>query len=358
MNKDTYIARINKAKKLAEDKNIDGLWITKPENKYYLSGFESSNFFIYLTKERNYLLTDFRYIELARSLETGFETVMLTNQYTALDFLRENCPGTLGIEYKSITFDFYNDMMEKVKPGNIVSADQIIESIRIIKEKQEIDAVKSAAEIANLAFVHILDFIKPGVTERDIALELEFFMRHKGADALAFDTIAASGERGSLPHAVPSSRALKNGDFVTLDFGAKWNGYCSDMTRTVGLGAISAEQKNVYRIVLEAQKAASAVIAANVSASVADSVAREMISGAGYGEYFGHGLGHGVGLEIHEAPTLNALSKDVLKTDMTVTIEPGIYIPGKFGVRIEDLAVVTDNGIISLSTVDKELIII
>jgi len=355
---DTFRQRIEKVKKVAMEKAIPALWITKTENKFYLSGFESSNFYIFLTKEKDYLLTDFRYIETAEALKDNFTIVLISNQYTPFDFLKENCPDILGIEYKSITFDFYNDMMEKVRPKHVVPADQIIENIRSIKEEAEIDCIRKAASITNMGFLHLLDYVRPGLTEKQIALELEFFMKQEGADALAFDTIVACGERGSLPHAMPTERVVKEGDFITFDFGAKFGGYCSDMTRTIGIGAVSDEQKAVYALVLEAQQSAAASIRSGFPAAEADRIARDLITNAGYGSCFGHGLGHGVGLEIHEAPTLNSVSAEILDKNMIVTVEPGIYIPGKFGVRIEDLAVVEDSGIITLSTVDKELIIL
>ena len=353
-----YTSRITKVKSAASAKNIEALWITKPENKFYLSGFQSSNYFILLTEQRNYLLTDFRYIESAKGLNDIFELVLLTNQFTAADFLSSHAHLRLGIEYKSITFDFYNEILEKSKIKEVLPADQIIEKIREIKEENELVLIKKAANITNKGFLHLLDFIKTGMTEKEIAFELEIFMKKNGADELAFDSIVASGERSSLPHAIPSDKRIQNGDFITLDFGAKVQGYCSDMTRTIGVGFLSQKQKDLYALVLKAQSYALSQLKIGHTTMQMDKMARGIIANEGYGDYFGHGLGHGVGLEIHEAPTLNPSSTETLAHNMVVTIEPGIYLPGEFGVRIEDLAVVTNSDIITLSQVEKELIIL
>lgn len=204
----------------------------------------------------------------------------------------------------------------------------------------------------------MLNYLKPGLTELEAAFELEMFLRKEGAQALSFDTILVSGVRTSLPHGVPSEKKLEKGDFITMDFGCIVDGYCSDMTRTVALGKVSQEQKEVYNIVLEAQKNGCDAIRQGLSCRDADKACRDIITDAGYGEFFGHGTGHGVGLEIHEAPTLNARSDEVLEENMIVTIEPGIYLPKQFGVRIEDLAIVTASGIINLVKSDKELIVV
>jgi Xaa-Pro aminopeptidase len=351
-------SRISKVKEALKVKNTDAFLVTKTENKFYISGFSSSNFYILLTESKDYLLTDFRYIEAAKALSDTFEIVRIDNEYTTLKFIKEKNFDALGIEYKSITFDFYNELKEKSKIITTIPCDNIIDEIRTIKEIWEIDKITQAAEIANKGFVHILDFIKVGVSEKQIAMELEFFLKKNGADALSFDTIIASGKNGALPHAIPSNKKVENGDFVTMDFGVLLDHYCSDMTRTIAVGRVSDKQKEVYNIVLKAQETALSQIKVGIATSYLDSVARDIINEAGYGEYFGHGLGHGVGLEIHEAPTLNQSSVETIKADMLVTIEPGIYIPDGFGVRIEDLAIVGESDIIILTKVDKKLIIL
>ena len=350
--------RISKVKKAAREKNISSLLVTKPENKHYLSGFSSSNYYILLTEEKDYLLTDFRYIEAANALSETYEVVMISNDFSALKFIDDKKFESLGIEYKSVTFDFYNDLKEKAKIKTTIPSDNIIEEIRVIKEASELDKIKKAAEIANKGFIHILDFITPGMTEKHIAMELEFFMKKNGADALSFDTILASGKNGSLPHAIPSNKIVEKGDMITMDFGVMVENYCSDMTRTIGVSFLSDKQKEIYNVVLKAQEESLASLKVGSKCSSIDKIARDIINEAGYKDFFGHGLGHGVGLEIHEAPTLNASSEDILRANMVVTIEPGIYIPENFGVRIEDLAIIGDSDIITLSNVDKNLIII
>ena len=212
--------------------------------------------------------------------------------------------------------------------------------------------------LGDRCFSHILGFIEPGMSEKQVAEEIERFLLAGGAEGLAFDTISVSGERGCLPHGEPTDKLIEKGEFLTLDFGAVINGYCGDMTRTIAIGSITPEKRKVYDIVLEAQLAAIDFIKAGVRCSDADKVARDIITNAGYGEYYPHGLGHGVGKLVHEAPTLNAKSEEILEKNMVVTIEPGIYIPDKFGVRIEDLAIVTDFGIINKVESKKELIIL
>ncbi|MBP6492576.1 MAG: aminopeptidase P family protein [Clostridia bacterium] len=228
----------------------------------------------------------------------------------------------------------------------------------MIKNDFEIESISKAAALGDQCFSHILGFIEPGMSEKQVADEIERFLFEGGAEALAFDTISVSGERGCLPHGEPTDKIIQKGEFLTLDFGAVINGYCGDMTRTVAIGSITSEQRNVYEIVLEAQLAAADFIKAGVRCFDADKIARDIIVKAGYGDYYPHGLGHGVGKLVHEAPTLNGKSEEILAKNMVVTIEPGIYIPDKFGVRIEDLAIVTDFGIINKVESKKELIIL
>ena len=227
-----------------------------------------------------------------------------------------------------------------------------------IKTAKEIEIISRAAALGDRCFSHILGFIEPGMTEKQIAEEIERFLYEGGAEGLAFDTISVSGERSCLPHGEPTDKVIRKGEFLTLDFGAVIDGYCGDMTRTVAIGFVSDEMKRVYDTVLEAQLAAIDFIKAGVACFDADKVARDIIANAGYGEYYPHGLGHGVGTLVHEAPTLNSKSSEILEKDMVITIEPGIYIPNKFGVRIEDLAIVTDFGIINKVESKKDLIIL
>ena len=215
-----------------------------------------------------------------------------------------------------------------------------------------------AQRIAEAAFEHILTFIKEGVTEKEVALELDYYMLSHGADGLSFETIAVSGKNSSKPHGVPSDKKIEKGDFVTMDFGAVVEGYHSDMTRTVAVGFVTDEQKNVYETVLKAQEAAQAAASSGVCCADVDKAARDVIENAGYGEYFNHSTGHGVGVEIHEYPRLSTVCKAILSVGNVVTDEPGIYIPEKFGVRIEDMLLITENGCENLTRAPKELIIL
>lgn len=357
MNDNIYLKRIEKIKDEAACLCVDAVLITKPENKYYLSGFKSTNYYIVLTQKRNYLLTDFRYIESAGKKSNIFDIVPISNQYTIFDFLGEIKADSLGIEENNITYSFYKEL-KKMISAKIVCLEGCIEKLRKIKDIYEIRNIRTAAEIADSAFNYIIEKIRPEMTEKEIATELEFHMKKNGADGLSFDMIVASGERSSLPHGVASDRIVRPGDFITLDYGCIINGYCSDMTRTVAVSYVSREQHEIYDLVRKAQEKALESIKPGKKCSEIDKTARDIISDSGYGKQFGHGLGHGVGLEIHEAPVMNALSEDVLLENMVVTVEPGIYLSDCFGVRIEDLIVVSDYGIINLTSSSKELLIL
>lgn len=233
-----------------------------------------------------------------------------------------------------------------------------INECRMVKDEGELELLRRAEAIGDAAFTHILDIIKPGMTERDIALELEFFMKRQGASKLSFDTIVASGPNSSMPHAQVTDRIIQKGDFVTMDFGCVYKGYCSDMTRTVAVGEPTEEMRKVYQIVLDANLRAMEGIRAGVRCCDIDALARDYIRDKGYGEYFGHGLGHSVGLEIHEEPRFSPKCDVVTRAGMAITDEPGIYLPGKFGVRIEDLVIVNEDGCERLSKSQKELIVL
>jgi len=229
---------------------------------------------------------------------------------------------------------------------------------RMIKDETELQTIAKAEAIGDAAFTHILDYVKPGVTEADIALEIEFFMKRQGASKLSFDTIVASGPNSSMPHAQVTNRKLQMGDFVTMDFGCVYQGYCSDMTRTVAIGEPTEEMRKVYQIVFDANIRAMEAIREGVKCNEIDAVARDYIKSQGYGDYFGHGLGHGVGLDIHEEPRFSPKCDVITKENMVITDEPGIYLPGRFGVRIEDLVVVKKDGYEKLSHSDKQLIVL
>lgn len=258
----------------------------------------------------------------------------------------------------SMNLSRYLKLKEALTSCELTVASELIDKPRTVKDKNELELLARAEQIGDEAFTHILDIIKPGMTEKEIALELEFFMKKQGASKLSFDTIVASGPNSSMPHAQVTDRAIENGDFVTMDFGCVYKGYCSDMTRTIAVGTPTDEMKKVYQIVFEANLRAMEGIRAGVKCSDIDALARGYIAEQGYGDYFGHGLGHSVGLYIHEEPRFSPKCDVIIKENMVITDEPGIYIPGRFGVRIEDLVVVKKDGYERLSNSPKELVII
>ncbi len=339
--------------------DIDGALIVSPINRRYFTAFESSDGILLATKHGSVFLTDSRYIEAAQSAVKCCETVELKK---ASEQLPELCKKfgckALMVEADRLTVSelkAYRKMLKGIKL-TAVGTDKLIDELRMRKSETEIASVIKAQRIAEKAFEHILGFIKEGVTEREIALELDFFMLKNGAEAISFETIAISGANTSKPHGVPTDKKVCRGDFVTMDYGAVVNGYHSDMTRTVAVGEVSDEQIKVYNTVLEAQLRALAVLKEGVKCSDADAAARDFIKSKGYGDYFRHSTGHGVGLEIHEKPNLSPNSKQFLQIGNIVTVEPGIYIPGKFGVRIEDMATITKNTCENLTKSTKELV--
>ena len=357
-NPETYLPRrIRSAMAGIPSLKADAVLVSKPENVVYLSGIKSTNCFLLLTPEEGYILTDFRYIEAAENNQAGLWPVLLDRGKSLFDVIRSMKIKKLAVEEEDITYSFYKELSKKYR-GKIVPAGSLFTDLRIVKDDYEKECLRKAEEIGDKAFTHICGFLKEGMTEKEVALELEFFMRKNGAEALSFDTIAVSGIRSSMPHGGPSDKKIEEGDFLTMDYGCKYQGYCSDMTRTVAIGSVSEEMKKVYDIVRRAQQTALEAVSPGKTAWEIDRVARDIIKYEGYGECFGHGTGHGVGLEIHEAPTVNTTGQVKLRPGMAVTVEPGIYLPGEFGVRIEDLALVTDTGYEVLSHSDKDLTII
>ncbi|MEE0967862.1 MAG: aminopeptidase P family protein [Clostridia bacterium] len=343
---------------LPED--IDGIFVTSELNQYYLTGFSFTDGYVLVTRKNSYVITDFRYIEAAETaVGDEFEILMPEDMRLEISaLLSENGVKRLSFEDRTLScadyirFGELFDGIELIRGGS-----DIIENLRERKTEDELKVMARAQEITDAAFDHILKFIKPNMTELEVALELEFFMRSKGAQSLAFDTIAVSGRSSSLPHGVPQNRKLERG-FLTMDFGARLDGYCSDMTRTVVLGKADAEMKKLYDTVLRAQKAGIEMIKLGESCNAVDKAARDIIEAEGYAGCFGHGLGHGVGMFIHEAPRLSpkVSPEKRLEAGHVVTCEPGIYISGKYGCRIEDMLAVTEKGTINFTKSPKELI--
>ncbi len=340
--------------------DIESVIITSDVNRRYFTGMKSSAGTVLAFRDKAYLIIDFRYIEKARSTVKSAEVIeqkKLMNQISEL--MKEHGVHNTAIEAQTMTvstLNMYRSSLEGIEINDTDMLSNAINNLRAIKDEEELACIKKAQEIAEAAFESILSFIKPGVTEREIALELDRQMLERGAEAMSFDTIALAGTNTSMPHGVPSDKKVECGEFVLMDFGAVYNGYHSDMTRTVCVGKPTAEMEKVYNIVLEAQQAALEAANGGITGCELDKIARDIIKDAGYGEYFGHSLGHGVGMEIHEKPNACESNKDILKSGAVVTVEPGIYLPGKFGVRIEDFVILTENGCNNLTKCAKNII--
>lgn len=333
-------------------------------NRFYLTGFKSSSGLVFITKKNAYLVVDFRYGEAAKKEVRHTEVVVYSKlSDTIANIVKKHNIKNVYFENDNITLkqaDLYKNMLVKYGADALFTKDldKIIDNMRILKSEDEIEKIEMAQKITEKAYTEVLNYIKPGVCERDIAIELEYLMRKKGAEGVAFDLITITGTNTSLPHGVPGDITVKTGDLFIMDIGALYDGYRSDMTRTVAVGMVSDEQEKIYNIVLDAQKSALEKIAPGVGCGQVDAAARNVISNAGYGDCFGHSTGHGVGLDIHESPFVTYGSEKILSPGMVITCEPGIYIPDKFGVRIEDMVLVTEEGIKNFTTVKKELTIL
>lgn len=334
-------------------KEGEGVIVSGYPNIFYYSGFTSSDAVLFITKHRQVLVTDSRYMLQARQEAKDFEIRDIT------DGLQKIADGldclSFGYEENYVTVNELKSFQKFSK--ELVPMQQTISKQRYTKDEAEIKKIAASEELAVAAFNDTLKKIRAGMTEREVALMLEFYMRREGAQKSSFETIVASGLRSAMPHGVATDKVLGIGDFVTMDFGCVLDGYCSDMTRTVVLGKCSPRQKEIYDVVLNAQNAAISAMTVGKKCADIDKVARDIITDAGYGKNFGHSLGHSVGIEIHESPNLSPKSEDVLKTGNVVTVEPGIYIEGFGGVRIEDVVVI-DEKVQNLTDCSKDLIII
>lgn len=327
---------------------------------FELSGISNDSRAITNDWPDGYVITDSRYYEQVEKECEGLQLVKWESKgmaATIQELLVEDKKIQIILE-DDMNLAQYMKLTEVCKNCAFALGSKWIQKPRMVKDEEELAKLEQAEHIGDAAFTHILDVLKPGVSEREIALELEFFMKKQGASKLSFDTIVASGANGSMPHAQVTDRALQSGDFVTMDFGCVYQGYCSDMTRTVAIGTPSDEMKKVYQIVLDANLRAVEQIKAGKRCNEIDASARDYIREQGYGDYFGHGLGHGVGLDIHEEPRFSPKCDVITQENMVITDEPGIYLPGQFGVRIEDLVVVKENGYQKLSQSEKKLIIL
>ena len=337
--------------------------VHNPSNMFYLTQGYTGEGCVYVSGTRRVIITDFRYTEQAEQQAPGFQVVMTEKGMNHHQWVAKLCGDdqvtALRYEDDYLTVRSYEALRSAVGDSVIFSTlNKAPEKLREIKSPAEVEAMRRAAAITSAAFDAILPKIQEGMTEKDLQIELDFTMLRLGADGNAFSTIIASGENGSLPHAIPGARKLRKGDMITMDYGAKVGGYCSDMTRTVALGEPSAEMRRVYDTVLHAQTICEEALAAGKSCFEIDKMARDYIDAQGYAGRFGHGLGHAVGIDIHENPRLSMLCQDTLEAGVVITVEPGVYIPGLGGVRIENTCLVTENGSEPLTTAPKHLIIL
>lgn len=350
--------KLQKVRALLTDDSA-ALFYTEIARKY-LTDFSSSLGYLFVTPKKAVLFVDGRYYEAAtKKVDSAVEVELFNNISEQAKSLLNGKVKRLLVETSisvSTLKSFENLFKVTVEPS--AELEKSILGMRLIKTNCEIESIIKAQSVAEKAFEHILGFIKPGVSENQIAAELEYKMKLLGSSEPSFKTIAITGAKTSMPHGEPDDTIVKKGDFVTMDFGAVWNGYHSDMTRTVAVGSVTDEMKNIYDTVLSANRAAIKKVKAGITAAEVDLAARDIISAAGFEKEFSHSTGHGVGLEIHEAPNVSFKNENPLKENQIITIEPGIYLEGKFGVRIEDMVVVTKNGCNNLTKADKTLIIL
>lgn len=352
--------RLKKLREKLKEKELDAALVTKRENYMYLSGFTGTSAYLIITQDDAVLLTDFRYTEQAFRQAPLYEVVQYQGSIAAAldEQLKSKNVTKLGFEDSALTYDRYSEFKEKLCTKEFLPLKGIIENLRMVKDEQEINIIRKAVKIADNAFTHILGCMKPGIMEAEIAAEIEYYMKKQGASGASFEIIVASGKRSSMPHGVASEKRLEMGDAITLDYGALYNGYCSDITRTVFLGQPDQEIKKIYNIVFEAQMKSLESACKGLTGRQIDSIARDIIAKAGYGDNFGHGLGHGVGLEIHEEPRFSPSGNIVMENGMVVTVEPGIYVSGLGGVRIEDIIVINDDNPIILTESTKDMIVL
>ena len=340
--------------------SIEAAIITDDLERRYLTGMKSSAGTVICFKDKAYLIIDFRYIEKATKTVKDAEVILQGKLFDQInELLTKHGAKTVAVESDTMTVTSLAMYKERITASEVISTRDLssaIGKLRIVKTQDEIDKIIKAQRIAEAAFEDVLNFIKPGVTEREIGLHLDYYMLSHGAEALSFDTIALTGANTSLPHGVPGDTVVMPNSFVLMDYGATFDGYHSDMTRTVCVGTPTDKMAEVYETVLKAQLDAIAAIKAGVVGSDIDKIARDVITDAGYGDKFGHSLGHGVGIEIHEAPNAAPSSTHIFEENMIVTVEPGIYLPDEFGVRIEDFVVIKPDGCENMTLAKKSLI--
>lgn len=355
------MTRLDNLRQKIETQGLDGILITDPYNRRYLSGFTGSTATLLVTATQQLILVDFRYFERAERESPTWTQVRVTGKTmeALAEMVRLAGVRRLGFEADHVTVAQLKEMQGAVGEVELVPTEKFVLPMRMVKEEGEIAAIKRAIACADAAFAHLCTIIRPGMTENQVAWELESYMRQHGASEVAFPTIVGAGANGAMPHATAGDRPIQAGEPIVIDFGATVDGYRSDITRTVCLGQPhDAQYLEIWNLVLQAQQAAEAQIRPGMTGKQADALARDLFAAAGYVEEFGHGLGHGVGLEIHEGPRLSKLAEDEeLKPGMVFTVEPGLYLPGRFGVRIEDIVLLGQDGCQVLTGAEKQAIV-
>jgi len=358
------IKRVETFIKTLDENNLDGLFLTNETNVRYITGFTGGESYAIICKEFQALITDSRYTEWANGECRELEIIDYRSRHQTLyEYVAQTCQQfgikRLGFEKKFMMVNMFESFKEKLGDTEFIGTQGLVESLRAVKDEEEIHCLKKAASLMDCAFAELLNHIKAGVTEKDLNCELEYLVKKSGADDVGFPFIIASGARGSMPHSIPSDRPVQNGEFITFDIGANYHGYRSDMTRTIAVGHVSDRQAEIYDIVKSSNEQAELLLKAGVGNKLPHLKAVEVIVEAGLKEgVFTYAVGHGIGLDIHEEPSLSALSKEVLKVGNVVTIEPGIYLPGWGGVRVEDSLVITEDGYELITMTKKELIIV
>ncbi len=355
-------SRLRQLRALISKEGMDVFMVSQQENRRYLSRFTGSSGWLFLSQQQAILATDFRYIEQAGQESHEFEIWQTTGALSSWfsELVITHGWHRLGFDTENTSFATYQQLNDSINAKQLdlelIPSKGIVERLRSIKDQQELKTISKAVELTDAAFTQALALIRPGITEKELSWEIESFFRQNGAEGTAFDLIVAAGSNSALPHARPGSRQLQPGEPILIDMGARIDGYCSDFTRTVCMGKADGTLQQLYSTVLEAQQSAIESIKSGMSGAEADKLARNVIEQAGYGDAFGHGLGHGIGLEIHEAPSLSRLSTDILLDGMIFSIEPGIYIPGYGGVRIEDTVALEEGTIKVLTQSAKHLL--
>lgn len=358
--KEINMSRIARLREKMKQEELDAFLITSPYNLRYFTNFTGTTGLAVITNEQAFFVTDFRYTQQAAKQAQGFEIVKNSGNIfaTVAELVQKTQVNTLAFEEDYITFSEYGLLKELITATDLVPVSGLLEDLREVKDDGEIKAIKQACNIADQGFDHILKMIQPGMTEIEVANQLDFFMRSLGASGVSFETIVASGARSAMPHGVASQKRIEQGDIITLDFGCYYDGYVSDMTRTFAIGDPGEKMREIYQIVLDAQLKVIEAAKPGINGIELDAIARDYISSFGYGENFGHSTGHGIGLDIHEGPNVSRRADKTFVPGNVITDEPGIYLPEIGGVRIEDDLLITSIGNEVLTHAPKELIIL